>query len=99
MDRFLGRGFAWGVLSCHVLPTALGASPLHLPPSHLLQPLSPPRISCSLFPVHLPLMQQEERVGMVTAKGWDVLQPGERDWAGDEPGVGCFIPVRRSLGC
>lgn len=98
IDRFLSCSFAWGVLSCHVFPTALGASLLHLPPC-ISCSISPPRICCSIFPMRLPSMQQEDGLSVVAVKGWDVLQPGKRDGAGDEPGVGWFIPVRRSFGC
>lgn len=43
--------------------------------------------------MQLPVMQQEERVKEVMGKAWDVLQPGERDGAGDKPGIRWFIPA------
>lgn len=38
-------------------------------------------------------MQQEGQVREVMGKAWDELQPGERDRAGDKPGIRCFIPA------
>lgn len=35
--------------------------------------------------MHLPPTEQQKWVGVVTANGWDVLQLGEMDGAGDEP--------------
>lgn len=38
-------------------------------------------------------MQQEERVSEVMGRVWDVLLAGERDGAGEKPGIRCFIPA------
>lgn len=43
--------------------------------------------------MQLPVMQQEEGVKEVMGKAWDVLEPGERDGAGDKPGIRWFIPA------
>lgn len=43
--------------------------------------------------MQLPVMQQEEHAKEVMGKAWDVLQPGERDGAGDKPGIRWFIPA------
>lgn len=43
--------------------------------------------------MQLPVMQQEEQVKEMVGKAWDVLQPGERDGAGDKPGIRWFIPA------
>lgn len=38
-------------------------------------------------------MQQEEQVREVMGKAWDELHPGEKDGAGDKPGIRWFIPA------